>query len=72
MPNYDVLIEAVEIGAVTAKNSFYQVPHCYGMGHLRSQVHAALRGMKALGGWTLEVTTRAIQAGNTEPQFIMY
>ena len=35
MPNYDVLFEAVKIGPVTAKNRFYQVPHCCGMGHLR-------------------------------------
>ena len=67
-----MLFEAVEIGPLTAKNRFYQVPHCCGMGHLRPQAHAALRGMKALGGWAVEVTTRTIQARNTEPQFIIY
>ncbi len=29
---YDVLFEPVRIGPVTAKNRFYQVPHCNGMG----------------------------------------
>ena len=29
---YDVLFEPVRIGPVTAKNRFYQVPHCTGMG----------------------------------------
>ena len=56
MPNYDVLFEAVKIGPVTAKNRFYQVPHCCGMGHLRPQAHAAMRGMKAQGGWAVVST----------------
>lgn len=50
---YDVLFEAVKIGPVTAKNRFYQVPHCCGMGHLRPQAHAAMRKMKAEGGWAV-------------------
>ena len=29
---FDVLFEPVQIGPVTAKNRFYQVPHCCGMG----------------------------------------
>ncbi|WP_420326129.1 FAD-dependent oxidoreductase [Mameliella sp.] len=48
---YDVLFEPVRIGPVTARNRFYQVPHCNGMGHLRPRAEAALRGMKAEGGW---------------------
>jgi dimethylamine/trimethylamine dehydrogenase len=56
MPNYDVLFEAVKIGPVTAKNRFYQVPHCCGMGHLRPQAHAAMRGIKAQGGWAVVST----------------
>ncbi len=48
---YDILFEPVAIGPVTAKNRFYQVPHCSGTGHLRPQAHAAMRAMKAEGGW---------------------
>ena len=48
---YNLLFEAVKIGPVTAKNRFYQVPHCCGLGHVRPQAHAAMRGMKAQGGW---------------------
>ena len=32
-PRYDILFESVAIGPVTARNRFYQVPHCNGMGH---------------------------------------
>ena len=32
-PRYDILFEPVRIGPVTAKNRFYQVPHCSGMGY---------------------------------------
>ena len=48
---YSVLFEPVKIGPVTAPNRFYQVPHCNGMGHLRPQAEAAMRGIKAEGGW---------------------
>jgi dimethylamine/trimethylamine dehydrogenase len=48
---YDVLFEPVAIGPVTAKNRFYQVPHCTGLGWLRPRMLAALRGVKAEGGW---------------------
>ena len=50
-PRFDVLFEPVAIGPVTAPNRFYQVPHCTGMGYRRPQSVAALRGMKAEGGW---------------------
>ncbi len=50
-PRYDVLFEPVRIGPVTAKNRFYQVPHCTGMGWLRPNSLAAMRGVKAEGGW---------------------
>ncbi len=55
-PRYDVLFEPVQIGPVTAKNRFYQVPHCTGMGWLRPRMLAALRGMKAEGGWGVVCT----------------
>ena len=32
-PRYDILFEPVRIGPVTARNRFYQVPHCNGMGY---------------------------------------
>lgn len=48
---YNILFESVNIGPVTTKNRFYQVPHCTGMGHLKPQAHAALRAVKAQGGW---------------------
>ncbi len=50
-PRFDILFEPVPIGPVTAPNRFYQVPHCTGMGYRRPQSLAALRGMKAEGGW---------------------
>ena len=34
-PRYDILFEPVRIGPLTARNRFYQVPHCNGMGYLR-------------------------------------
>ena len=56
---YDVLFEPVKIGPVVTKNRFYQVPHCCGMGHLRPQAHAAMRGVKAKGGWGVVSTEEA-------------
>ena len=53
---YDVLFEPVTIGPVTAKNRFYQVPHCTGTGWLRPHMLAALRGTKAEGGWGVVCT----------------
>ncbi len=53
---YDLLFEPVQIGPVTAKNRFYQVPHCAGMGWLRPKMAAAMRGMKAEGGWGVVCT----------------
>jgi dimethylamine/trimethylamine dehydrogenase len=46
----------VKIGPVTAKNRFYQVPHCTGLGWLRPRMLAALRGVKAEGGWGVVCT----------------
>jgi dimethylamine/trimethylamine dehydrogenase len=53
---YDVLFEPVRIGPVTAPNRFYQVPHCTGLGWLRPRMVAALRGIKAEGGWGVVCT----------------
>ncbi len=55
-PQHDLLFEPVDIGPVRAKNRFYQVPHCTGLGWLRPKMAAALRGMKAEGGWGVVCT----------------
>src|SRR6187549_3660755 len=55
-PRYDILFEPVRIGPVVAKSRFYQVPHCNGMGHARPRSHAAMRGVKAEGGWAVVST----------------
>ena len=56
---YSRLFEAVQIGPVVTKNRFYQVPHCCGMGHVRPRAHAAMRGVKAKGGWGVVSTEEA-------------
>src|SRR6185312_8219835 len=55
-PRYDVLFESVRIGPVTARNRFYQVPHCSGMGYALPQTLAAMREVKAEGGWGVVCT----------------
>ena len=55
-PRYDILFEPVKIGPVTAKNRFYQVPHCNGMGHRNPSSTAAMRRTKAEGGWAVICT----------------
>jgi len=52
-PRYDVLFEPVKIGPVTSRNRFYQVPHCNGMGRTYPSSMAAMRGVKAEGGWAV-------------------
>lgn len=53
---YEVLFEPVRIGPLTARNRFYQVPHCTGMGAALPRTLAAMRGMKAEGGWAVVCT----------------
>jgi dimethylamine/trimethylamine dehydrogenase len=48
---FAILFEPVQIGPVVAPNRFYQVPHCNGLGYRMPRAHAAMRGMKAEGGW---------------------
>ncbi|MCZ6894000.1 MAG: FAD-dependent oxidoreductase, partial [Gammaproteobacteria bacterium] len=55
-PRYDVLFEPVRIGPVTAPNRFYQTPHATGMGNMKPNSSAALRGIKAEGGWGVVCT----------------
>jgi dimethylamine/trimethylamine dehydrogenase len=53
---FDILFEPVQIGPVTARNRFFQVPHCNGMGHVYPTAHAVMRGIKAEGGWAVVCT----------------
>lgn len=55
-PRYDILFTPIQIGPVTAKNRFFQVPHCNGMGHAMPLAHAAMREIKAEGGWAVVST----------------
>jgi dimethylamine/trimethylamine dehydrogenase len=55
-PRFDVLFEPVRIGPVTARNRFFQVPHCNGMGYRDPTAHAFMRGVKAEGGWAVVCT----------------
>ncbi|MFT5112083.1 MAG: dimethylamine/trimethylamine dehydrogenase [Parasphingorhabdus sp.] len=54
--HYDILFEPIKIGPVTAKNRFYQVPHCAGLGHRYPFANAELRKIKAEGGWAVVCT----------------
>ncbi|HNO93840.1 MAG TPA: hypothetical protein PKJ84_06700, partial [Anaerolineales bacterium] len=53
---YDILFQPIKIGPVTAPNRFYQVPHCNGFGWRMPKGMAAMRGMKAEGGWGVVCT----------------
>jgi dimethylamine/trimethylamine dehydrogenase len=68
---YDILFETVRIGPVTAPNRFYQVPHCNGFGHRMPQGMAAMRGMKAEGGWGVVCTeeTEIHHSSDLSPYF---
>ncbi|MBN9029777.1 MAG: NADH:flavin oxidoreductase [Rhizobiales bacterium 63-7] len=50
-PRYDILFEPMKIGPVTAKNRFYQVPHCNGGGYRDPSAAAEMRRTKSEGGW---------------------
>ncbi len=55
-PRYDPLFEPIAIGPLVARNRFFQVPHCNGMGHRLPHAVAAMRGVKAEGGWAVVAT----------------
>ncbi len=44
---------------MVARNRFFQVPHCNGMGYRDVSAHAAMRGIKAEGGWAVICTEQA-------------
>ena len=56
---YDVLLAPMAIGPVTARNRFFQVPHCNGMGYRDIRAHAEMRAVKAQGGWAVICTEQA-------------
>jgi dimethylamine/trimethylamine dehydrogenase len=51
-----ILFTPLAIGPVTAKNRFFAVAHSAGMGFSQPHATAALRGMKAEGGWAVVCT----------------
>jgi dimethylamine/trimethylamine dehydrogenase len=53
---YALLFEPVRIGPVTARNRFFAVAHSAGMGYAQPHATAALRAMKAEGGWAVVCT----------------
>ena len=53
---HDILFDPIRLGPVLSKNRFYQVPHCTGMGWQRPNTLAAMRGVKAEGGWGVVCT----------------
>ncbi len=63
-PRYDVLFQPVRIGPKTARNRFFQVPHCNGMGHRHPTSLAEMRGVKAEGGWAV-VCTEEVEIHHT-------
>ena len=50
-PRYDILFEPVRIGPVTAPNRFYCTPHALGTGNAMPHTRAAMRAIRAEGGW---------------------
>jgi dimethylamine/trimethylamine dehydrogenase len=53
---HDILFQPIAIGPKRARNRFYQVPHCNGMGHREPLALVGMRGMKAEGGWAVVCT----------------
>ncbi|NGM46583.1 FAD-dependent oxidoreductase [Rhodobacter sp. SGA-6-6] len=50
-PRHDILFMPLRIGPKTAKNRFYQVPHCNGGGYRDPSAVVEMRRTKAEGGW---------------------
>ena len=67
---YDILFEPGRIGPVTAKNRFYQVPHCNGTGYRYPHTQAAMRGIQAEGGWAVLQDSLSQVMPRTEFSFI--
>ncbi|WP_395020678.1 FAD-dependent oxidoreductase [Dongia sp.] len=63
-PRYDILFEPVKIGPLTAKNRFYQVPHCNGQGYRDPSAMIKMRQNKAAGGWAV-ICTEQVEIHHT-------
>lgn len=63
-PRYNILFEPVQIGPAIAKNRFYQVPHCNGMGHQYPSSWVEMRRVKAEGGWGV-INTEEVEISHT-------
>jgi dimethylamine/trimethylamine dehydrogenase len=63
-PRYDILFDPVQIGPVKAKNRFYQVPHCNGLGYRDPSAVAKMRGIKGEGGWGV-ICTEQVELHHT-------
>ena len=50
-PRHDILFTPLQIGPKTARNRFYQVPHCNGGGYRDPSAVVEMRRTKAEGGW---------------------
>ncbi len=61
---FSLLFQPLQIGPVTAPNRFYQVPHCNGFGYRMPRGQAAMRGVKAEGGWGV-VCTEEVEIHHT-------
>ncbi|MEW5938329.1 MAG: FAD-dependent oxidoreductase [Chloroflexota bacterium] len=61
---FSLLFQPIKIGPVTAPNRFYQVPHCNGFGHRMPRGQAAMRAVKAEGGWGV-VCTEEVEIHHT-------
>lgn len=64
---YDILFEPVQVGPLVAKNRFYQVPQCAGMGDQFINSQIKHREMKAEGGWAV-VNTEVCESQYTSDQ----
>ena len=65
-PRYDILFEPVKIGPVTAKNRFYQVPHCNGMGYRDPTGAAFMRKVKGAFDGFVNLITWPLQTLEAE------
>lgn len=63
---YDILFEPIKIGPVTARNRFFQVPHCSGASDNAPDANTRMREMKAEGGWGVVCTEIAEISNTTE------
>ena len=69
-PRYDVLFEPVQIGPVTARNRFFQVPHCNGMGYrdpTRPRRTCAASRPRAAGRWSAPRRSRSTPSSEVSP-----